>query len=46
MKTQRDDGSWPMTSRPVKPGGDGSNSLIPITGAGSAWAVLGLARSR
>ena len=46
VRTQRDDGSWPMTSRPVKPGGKGSNSLIPITGAGSAWAVLGLVRSR
>jgi hypothetical protein len=46
IKTQRDDGSWPMTSRPVKPGGEGSKSLIPITGAGSAWAVMGLARSR
>jgi Prenyltransferase and squalene oxidase repeat len=46
VKTQRDDGSWPMTSRPVKPGGNGSKSLIPITGAGSAWAVLGLVRSR
>jgi len=46
VKTQRADGSWPMTSRPVKPGGDGSKSLIPITGAGSAWAVLGLVRSR
>jgi hypothetical protein len=46
IKTQRGDGSWPMTSRPVKPGGAGSKSLIPITGAGSAWAVLGLARSR
>ncbi|MEX2287777.1 MAG: prenyltransferase/squalene oxidase repeat-containing protein [Planctomycetaceae bacterium] len=45
IKTQRDDGSWPMTSRPTKPGGEGSKSLIPITGAGSAWAVLGLARS-
>ncbi len=45
-KTQRDDGSWPMTSRPTKPGGEGSKSLIPITGAGSAWAVLGLVRSR
>jgi hypothetical protein len=45
-KTQRDDGSWPMASRPVKPGGAGSKSLIPITGAGSAWAVLGLVRSR
>ncbi len=46
IKTQRDDGSWPMTSRPVKPGGEGSKSLIPITCAGSAWAILGLARSR
>jgi hypothetical protein len=46
VKTQRADGSWPMTSRPTKPGGEGSKSLIPITGAGSAWAVLGLVRSR
>lgn len=45
VKTQCDDGSWPMTSRPVKAGGEGSQSLIPITGAGSAWAVLGLVRS-
>lgn len=45
VKTQRDDGSWPMTSRPIKPGGDGSKSLVPITGAGSAWAVLGLVGS-
>jgi squalene-hopene/tetraprenyl-beta-curcumene cyclase len=46
VKMQRADGSWPMTSRPVKPGGTGSKSLIPITGAGSAWAVLGLVRSQ
>jgi squalene-hopene/tetraprenyl-beta-curcumene cyclase len=46
LKTQRDDGSWPMTSRPTKPGGGGSKSLIPITAAGSAWAVLGLVKSR
>jgi hypothetical protein len=46
IKTQRADGSWPMTSRPVKPRGQGSKSLVPITGAGSAWAVLGLVRSR
>lgn len=46
IRTQRDDGSWPMTSRPVKPGGEGSKSLIPITGAGGAWAVLGLVRTR
>ena len=46
IKTQRADGSWPMTSRPIHPKGAGSKSLIPITGAGSAWAVLGLVRSR
>jgi hypothetical protein len=46
IKTQRSDGSWPMASRPTTPGGKGSTSLIPITGAGSAWAVLGLARSQ
>lgn len=45
-KTQGADGSWPMTSRPVKPGGAGSNNLNMITCAGSAWAVIGLARSR
>ena len=45
LKSQRDDGSWPMTSRPAKPSGEGSKSLIPITGAGSAWAVLGLVKS-
>jgi hypothetical protein len=44
-KTQREDGSWEMTSRPTEPGGAGSTSLIPITGGGSAWAVLGLVRS-
>lgn len=45
IKSQRDDGSWPMKSRPTKPGGEGANSLVPITGAGSAWGVLGLVRS-
>ncbi len=29
IKTQRADGSWPMTSRPVKPGGDGSKEPDP-----------------
>ena len=46
LKTQRPDGSWPMTSRPTKPGAEGTNNLMPITGAGSAWAVIGLVRSR
>jgi hypothetical protein len=45
IKTQRTNGSWPMTSRPARPG-DESDDLIPIIGAGSAWAVLGLIRSR
>ncbi len=45
VATQRDDGSWPMTSRPTKPGDTGATSLIPIVGAGSSWAVLGLVRS-
>jgi hypothetical protein len=44
-KTQAEDGSWPMTSRPTKPGGEGAKNLVPIIGAGSAWAVLGLVRS-
>ncbi len=46
VQVQRDVGSWPMTSRPTKPGDKGSKSLIPITAAGSAWGVIGLARSR
>jgi hypothetical protein len=46
VNSQRDDGSWPMTSRPTRPGGEGSKSLVPITAAGSSWAVMGLARSR
>jgi hypothetical protein len=43
--TQRADGSWPMTSRPSEPGGEGAKNLIPITGAGSAWAIMGLLQS-
>jgi hypothetical protein len=46
IKTQRKDGSWPMTSRPIKSGDTGAKSLIPITGAGASWGVLGLVRSR
>lgn len=45
IKTQREDGSWPMTSRPTTPGSKGATSLIPIVGAGSSWAVLGLVKS-
>lgn len=45
VSTQREDGSWPMTSRPMPDGSPGSGSLVPIVGAGSAWGVLGLVRS-
>jgi hypothetical protein len=45
VKTQRADGAWPMTSRPIPPGGQGASSLIPITGGAAAWGVLGLVRS-
>jgi hypothetical protein len=45
IRTQRPDGSWPMKSRPSKPGGTGADNLIPITGAASAWALLGLVRT-
>lgn len=44
LKTQKPDGSWPMTSRPPNngKGKGGAGNLEPITVAGSAWAVLGL----
>ena len=45
IKTQREDGGWAMVSRPCPPSNKGANNLIPITGAGSSWAVLGLVRS-
>ncbi|MBX3415676.1 MAG: terpene cyclase/mutase family protein [Pirellulales bacterium] len=43
--TQREDGSWEMVSRPTKPDDTSKPGPIPITGAGSAWGVLGLVRS-
>ncbi|HTL17313.1 MAG TPA: prenyltransferase/squalene oxidase repeat-containing protein [Patescibacteria group bacterium] len=39
VRTQRSDGSWPMISR-VK-----AKDLSPITGAGTAWALLGVLRA-
>jgi squalene-hopene cyclase-like protein len=45
VKTQREDGSWLMTSRPCPPSNAGAKNLMPITGGGSAWGVLGLVRS-
>lgn len=47
VATQRDDGSWPMTSR-NHPGVESMRNPIrnpiPITYFGSAWAMLGLIR--
>jgi len=45
IKTQGETGSWTMTSREIKPGDGGAKNLVPITGAGNAWAILGLVRS-
>lgn len=44
VKSQKEDGFWPMTSRPPNNGKSkgGAGNLEPITVAGSAWAVLGL----
>lgn len=48
VATQREDGSWPMTSR-NHPGVESQRNPIrnpiPITYFGSAWATLGLVRS-
>jgi hypothetical protein len=48
VATQRDDGSWPMTSR-NHPGVESTRNPIrnpiPITYFGSAWAMLGLVRT-
>lgn len=44
IKTQKPDGSWPMTSRPPNNGAGktGAGNLEPITVSASAWAVLGV----
>ncbi|MFO0887771.1 MAG: prenyltransferase/squalene oxidase repeat-containing protein [Isosphaeraceae bacterium] len=44
-KTQGLEGSWPMDSRPNPRDGKPAKNVAPITSAGSAWAVMGLARS-
>ncbi|MFN0199822.1 MAG: prenyltransferase/squalene oxidase repeat-containing protein [Planctomycetaceae bacterium] len=46
IDTQREDGSWAMTSRPAKPEDPPSKNLMPIIGGGSAWGVLGLSRTQ
>jgi hypothetical protein len=48
VKTQKPDGSWPMTSRSVNPPGKpdkGARNLSPITHAGTAWGTIGMVRS-
>jgi hypothetical protein len=46
LKTQRSDGSWPMTSRAAEPPGPGpAGNLGPIRYFGTAWATIGLVRS-
>jgi hypothetical protein len=42
VRTQRQDGSWPMTSRPSPENGKPAEFLNPITYAATAWATLGL----
>ncbi len=45
VRTQSEEGSWPMASRPTN-GGDGpAMNLRPITYAATAWATLGLLRA-
>ncbi|MFN0197209.1 MAG: hypothetical protein ACKVT0_10725, partial [Planctomycetaceae bacterium] len=45
LKTQKAEGFWPMTSRPMADGKEAAKNLDPITYAGTSWAVLGLLRS-
>jgi len=45
VRSQKENGSWAMSSRPIKPEEPGAANLVPISGGGSAWAVLGLVRS-
>jgi hypothetical protein len=42
VRTQNDDGTWPMTSRPNPENGKPAELLNPITYAATAWATLGL----
>ena len=44
-RTQRQDGSWAMTSRAIMGNGKVATKFEPIIHAGSAWAVMGLVRS-
>jgi hypothetical protein len=44
VANQKEDGSWPMTSR-AHPGANPMTNPVPITCFGSTWATLGLMRS-
>ncbi len=44
VKSQKPDGSWPMTPR-AHEGATPAKNIVPITYFGSAWATLGLMRS-
>lgn len=44
-KSQREDGSWEITSRAIMANGKVATKFEPITHAASAWAVMGLVRS-
>jgi len=44
VATQKEDGSWPMTSR-AHPGENPARNPVPIPYFGSAWATLGLMRN-
>ena len=43
--TQREDGSWPMTSRSHPGVEKPMTNPVPITYFGSAWGTIGLVRS-
>lgn len=44
VKSQAEDGSWAMASRPGGGNGKPAKNTDPITFAGTAWALMGLAR--
>lgn len=44
VRTQQQDGSWPMKKR-VHPGETPTENVIPITYLGTSWATLGLIRT-
>lgn len=48
VATQKENGAWPMQTRVVPPPGkekEFAPTLIPITYAGTTWAVMGLVRT-